>query len=259
LAAAEAHNVAVTDAQNMQPCPHCHSPMAVHSMSALAAMARNQPPQANIGRLAGLQSGYGAPSQSQPRSGAPDQTQAGYGAPSQTQAGYGAPSQNQAGPAAPGQAQPGWTGEPQPSWSAEPQPGWAAEPEAGHGSGQQRSGRSGQGPVFNPDILGDALGDGIENAVASAALGAAARFLGGRVARRAQQAFTEKVVPALAQRQEAVFREQDAIAERYPDLHACLNDKVFFVAGGNRVLPMPSGRMLTLQESDSLVTQLRHP
>jgi hypothetical protein len=237
----------VTDAQNMQPCPHCHSPMAVHSMSALAAMARNQPPQANLGRLAGLQSGYGAPSQNQPRSGAPDQTQAGYGA----------PSQNQAGPAARGQAQPGWTGEPQPSWSAEPQPGWAAEPEAGHGSSQQRSGRSGQGPVFNPDILGDALGDGIENAVASAALGAAARFLGGRVARRAQQAFTEKVVPALAQRQEAVFREQDAIAERYPDLHACLNDKVFFVAGGNRVLPMPSGRMLTLQESDSLVTQLR--
>jgi hypothetical protein len=247
LAAAEAHNVAVTDAQNMQPCPHCHSPMAVHSMSALAAMARNQPPQANLGRLAGLQSGYGAPSQNQPRSGAPDQTQAGYGA----------PSQNQAGPAARGQAQPGWTGEPQPNWSAEPQPGWAAEPEAGHGSSQQRSGRSGQGPVFNPDILGDALGDGIENAVASAALGAAARFLGGRVARRAQQAFTEKVVPALAQRQEAVFREQDAIAERYPDLHACLNDKVFFVAGGNRVLPMPSGRMLTLQESDSLVTQLR--
>jgi hypothetical protein len=259
LAAAEAHNVAVTDAQNMQPCPHCHSPMAVHSMSALAAMARSQPPQANLGRLAGLQSGYGAPSQNQPRSGAPDQTQAGYGAQSQNQPGYGAPGQTQAGPPAPGQAQPGWTGEPQPSWSAEPQPGWAAEPEAGHGSSQQRSGRSGQGPVFNPDILGDALGDGIENAVASAALGAAARFLGGRVARRAQQAFTEKVVPALAQRQEAVFREQDAIAERYPDLHACLNDKVFFVAGGNRVLPMPSGRMLTLQESDSLVTQLRQP
>jgi hypothetical protein len=237
----------VNDRQNTQPCPHCHSDMAVHSMSALAAMARNQPAQANLGRLAGLQSGYAAPSQDQPGSAGPAQNQ----------------NQNQNQNQGQVQGQPGYAAEPQPGWSAEPQPGWAAEPQPGHGSGQQRTSRSGQGPIFNPDFLGDSLGDslgeGIENAVASAALGAAARFLGGRVARRAQQAFTDKVVPALAQRQEATFREQDAIAERHPDLHACLNDKVFFVAGGNRVLPMPSGRMLTLAESDTLVAQLRQP
>jgi hypothetical protein len=158
------------------------------------------------------------------------------------------------------QPQGGYNAEPQPSWGAEPQPGWAAEPQAGHGSNQQSRSSSGR-PIFDPTVvnqsLGEALGEGIEGAVAGVALGAAAKFLGRSLGRRAQQAYNEKIVPALAQRQEAALAEQDAIAARYPELRACLTDQVFFLAGGGRVIPMPRAGMLTLQQSDALVTQLR--
>ena len=212
-------------------------------MSELAAMARNRPAQPNLGNLAGLQPGYTAPPPANPSA---TQPQAGYAA--EPQPGYGA------------QPQPGYAAEPQPSWGAEPQPGWAAEPQAGHGSNQQSGSQSGR-PIFDPSLLnqslGEAVGEGIEGAVAGIALGAAAKFLGRTIGRRAQQAYTEKIVPALAQRQEAALREQDAIAERHPDLRACLTDQVFFLAGGGRVIPMPRAGMLTLQQSDALVAQLR--
>jgi hypothetical protein len=207
-------------------------------MSELAAMARNRPAQPNLGHLAGLQPGYTAP----PPPANPNTTQP------QPQPGYAA------------EPQAGYAAEPQPSWGAEPQPGWAAEPQAGHGSNQQSRSQPGR-PVFDPSLLnqslGEAVGEGIEGAVAGIALGAAAKFLGRSLGRRAQQAYNEKVVPALAQRQEAALRDQDAIAERHPDLRACLTDQVFFLAGGGRVLPMPRAGMLTLQQSDALVTQLR--
>ncbi len=55
-----------------------------------------------------------------------------------------------------------------------------------------------------------------------------------------------------------MLREQIAIAERHPDLRACLTDKVIFLAGGHRVLPMASvtGR-LTVEQSDAVVARLR--
>jgi hypothetical protein len=214
-------------------------------MSELATMARNRPAQ-NLGHLAGLQPGYAAP----PPAANPNTTQPQPGYAGEPQPGY----------AAQPQPQPGYAAEPQPSWGAEPQPGWAAEPQDGHGSNQQSRSQSGR-PIFDPSLLnqslGEAVGEGIEGAVAGIALGAAAKFLGRTIGRRAQQAYTEKVVPALAQRQEAALREQGAIAERHPDLRACLTDQVFFLAGGGRVIPMPRAGMLTLQQSDALVTQLR--
>ena len=67
----------------------------------------------------------------------------------------------------------------------------------------------------------------------------------------------ERVVPAMAARQEAMLREQIAIAERHPDLRACLTDQVIFLAGGSRVLPMSSlSRGLTLEQADAMVAQL---
>jgi hypothetical protein len=229
--------------QSKDPCPQCRNTTAVHSMSELAAMARNsRPAQPNLGHLTGQQPGYSAPPQNQyqPPPASPSTAQPGYSAEPQPQGGYAA--------------------EPQPSWGAEPQPGWAAEPQAGHGSNQQSRSSSGR-PIFDPTVLnqslGEALGEGIEGAVAGVALGAAAKFLGRSLGRRAQQAYNEKIVPAMAQRQEAALAEQDAIAARYPDLRACLTDQVFFLAGGGRVIPMPRAGMLTLQQSDALVTQLR--
>jgi hypothetical protein len=243
----------VTDMQSKDPCPQCRNTAAVHSMSELAAMARNsRPAQPNLGHLTGQQPGYSAPPQNQhqPPPANPNTTQPGYNAEPQPQGGYNAQPQPQGGYAA----------EPQPSWGAEPQPGWAAEPQAGHGSNQASRSQSGR-PVFDPSMLtralGDSVADDIEGAVAGIALGAAAKFLGRSLGRRAQQAYNEKIVPALAQRQEAALAEQDAIAQRYPELRACLTDQVFFLAGGGRVIPMPRAGMLTLQQSDALVTQLR--
>jgi hypothetical protein len=66
------------------------------------------------------------------------------------------------------------------------------------------------------------------------------------------------VLATVAARRETMLREQITIAERHPDLRACLTDKVIFLAGGSRVLPMPSViGTLTTQPADALVAQLR--
>jgi hypothetical protein len=66
------------------------------------------------------------------------------------------------------------------------------------------------------------------------------------------------VRPTLAAKQEEMLRTQIAIAERHPDLRACLTDQVIFLAGGSRVLPMAGViGTLTLEQSDALVARLR--
>ena len=83
---------------------------------------------------------------------------------------------------------------------------------------------------------------------------AATKFIG----RRVKRFLTERVAPAMAAKQQEILREQIAIAERHPDLRACLNDNVIFLAGGSRVLPLPGiGPGLTVQQADALVAQLR--
>ena len=92
----------------------------------------------------------------------------------------------------------------------------------------------------------------------------ATKFVGRAISRRLKRALDERVGPATAARQEvmarqeSMLREQIAIAERYPDLRACLSDQVVFLAGGRRMLPMPrdlSG--LTMAQADAIVAQLR--
>jgi hypothetical protein len=94
---------------------------------------------------------------------------------------------------------------------------------------------------------------------------AATKFVGRAISRRLKRAVDERVAPAMAARQEAmarqqgILREQIAIAERYPDLRACLSDKLVFLAGGRRTVPMPrdlSG--LTMAHADAIVAQLRN-
>jgi hypothetical protein len=97
-------------------------------------------------------------------------------------------------------------------------------------------------------------------------MGAAAKFVGGAISRRMKRAYEERVAPAMTARQEAMagrkeamLREQIAIAERHPDLRACLNDQVIFLAGGSRVLPLSSVTGgITIEQADALVAQLRH-
>jgi hypothetical protein len=212
---------------------------------------------------AGSQPGYGA----QPQPGYPQDPQPGYG--SQPQPGYGAQPQPGYGaqpqPSYGAQPQPGYTQEPQPSWGSQPQPGYNAEPQSGgHTSNQRNSARRpGFEDLLDPGRyarnLREGIADDIEGAIAGAALGAAAKFIGRRIGRKAQQAYTDRVAPAMNASQDAMLRDQAAIAERHPDVRACLTDNVIFLAGGTRTLPMPRLDTITVQQADVLVAQLRQP
>jgi hypothetical protein len=136
-------------------------------------------------------------------------------------------------------------GPPPESWQGPgPPPGY---------TGQQRP-----GPRSSSGGTGDGSSSSFEDDLAGIALTAATRFIGRAIGRRVKRAYEERVVPAMAAKQEAMLREQIAIAERHPDLRACLTDQVVFLAGGSRVLPMAGliGR-LTVEQSDALVAQLR--
>jgi hypothetical protein len=148
------------------------------------------------------------------------------------------------------QVQPGQPG------MAPQQQGWAAEPQAGPVQG--RGGRvPGNWPGRNR-TFDDSPGTGnLEEDIAGVVAGTAMKFIGRAVARRVQRTVTERVMPTIAANQETLLREQIAVAEKYPGLRACLTDHVVFLAGGSRVLPMPNLATLTLQQADSIVTQLR--
>ena len=95
--------------------------------------------------------------------------------------------------------------------------------------------------------------------MAGLVMDAATKFIGGAIGRRVKRAYEERVVPAVSAKQDAMLREQIAIAERYPELRACLTDNVVFLAGGNRVVPMSSlSRGFTLDQADAVVAQLRN-
>jgi hypothetical protein len=228
----------MTEGQMTTPCPQCGSAAAVHAISELAALARNPLNQPQPGPAGGTPQGYAA---------GPQTGQQGWNAEPQA----GAP---QAG------APQGWNAEPQ----AGPPQGWNAEPQAGPPPGR-RSGGLGGGWARNLDFRSSSDSDGIEDVVADIALGAVTRFIGRKAGRRIQQAVTDRVqqvvtdrvLPAMAARQ-AALGDQAAIAERHPDLRACFTDKVIFLAGGSRVVPLDSvGGMLTMEQADALVAQLR--
>jgi hypothetical protein len=144
-----------------------------------------------------------------------------------------------------GGLQPGY----QPGSQSGPVPGWAAEPQPGPISRQRQQSARTAGFDYGPQ-------PGLDEAVAGAVLGAAARFIGRAAGRRAQRTVSERAIPALAARAEATAREQIAVAEKYPGLRACLDDGVIFLAGGNRVLPMPDLSAITVAQADALVAQL---
>ena len=128
-------------------------------------------------------------------------------------------------------------------------PGWAGEPQAGPPQGI--GGWAGRTRGYD-----DSPVDSIDQAIGDVALGAAARFIGRAVSKRVQRAMTERVMPTVLTNQEATLRAQIAIAEQHPDIRACMTDKVIFLAGGSRVLPMPNLATLTTEQADALVAQL---
>jgi hypothetical protein len=157
--------------------------------------------------------------------------------------------QQGAQPGAGGAQQPGWAGQPQ----AGPVPGWAGQPQAGPVPGS--GGWQGGGSVLRDGVRGGDLGDDLT----SLAMGVAGRFIGQAISRRVQRAVTERVVPAVAAKGEALVQEQIAIAEKYPGLRACMTDKVIFLAGGSRVVPMSEVNLgaITMAQADQLVARLQ--
>lgn len=224
------------------------------------------------------QSGFPDPSQYQ-QSGFPDPSryqQSGSADPSQPQhSGFPDPSQHQqpGPPERPQYVEPGSSDQsryPQ-SGSSDPaqhqqapssppppgqQPGYYGVPQSGY-QGQPWQDQSPSRPrrLFGSEEI---VSDTLEGAIGEVVLGAATKALGGVIGRRMRRAFEEKVVPAMAARQESMTRNRISIAERHPDLRACLNDQVVFLAGGTRTIPLAQAMAVrTPEQSDALVAQLR--
>jgi hypothetical protein len=158
------------------------------------------------------------------------------------------------------QMQPGAGGAPQPGMAGGPQQGWAAEPQAGPLPGP--GGQPGPMPSRMRDTSGDSSFDGglgaLEGDIAGAVMGAAMKFAARAAARRIGNKFNA-AVPAMMAKQEAMLRQQIAIAERHPDLCACMTDQVIFLAGGSGTAPFTGATMsMTVEQSDALVAQLRN-
>jgi hypothetical protein len=141
---------------------------------------------------------------------------------------------------------------------AGPVRGWEAEPRSGPLPGPGGFGGGMRSAMdYNRDTMSssplDALGEDIAGAAVSAAMGFAARA----ISRRVERAMTERVVPTVMARQQTVLQTQIEIAQRHPDLCACMTDQVIFLAGGSRVLPMPNLMTVTVEQADQMVAQLR--
>jgi hypothetical protein len=148
---------------------------------------------------------------------------------------------------------------PPPDYDGQPPPGYTGQRRPGRWtSGRSSSSRSSSDWESGGSRSSSSSSDSIEDAVAGIVMGAATSFIGKAIGRRVKRAYEERVVPAVTARQEAMLREQIAIAERYPDLRACLTDDVIFLAGGSRVVPM-SGltKGITLEQADAVVARLR--
>lgn len=160
-------------------------------------------------------------------------------------------------PGSPGQQQ-GWAGEPQQGpaggWTTEPQSGPPRGPgglPGGLGGGLRRGlRRAGRSDAYNPL-------DEIGADIAGAAISAAAGLVGRAMARRAQRTTSEKVLPTVMADRDGALKAQIEVSDKYPDLCACMTDKVIFMAGGTRVAPLPNLGTLTVEQADALVATLR--
>jgi hypothetical protein len=284
----------VTYGQAGAVCPKCGSAAAVQTIAEWAAMAQGrmaqqwQPgapmpgfpagpgPQPGFPAGPGPQAGFPAGPGPQPGFPAGPGPQPGFPDPSQyQQSGFPDPSQYQRPPSPaepPPAQQPGYpAGSPpaqQPGYQAGSPPAQQPGYQAGSPPAQQPGYQAGFPPAEpwqnQPPPRRTGGWDGISDAtsfeegIADAVLGAATKAIGRAIGSRMRRAYNERVVPAMAARQEAMLRQRTAIAERHPDLRACLNDQVVFLAGGTRVLPLANALAVrAVEQSDALVAQLR--
>jgi hypothetical protein len=141
---------------------------------------------------------------------------------------------------------------PSQQYGSGPAPGPYAQPWYGPESG------SGSAPTTNRDWSVDTSPD---QEIANIVLGAAGRFIGKAIKNRMQRVAEERVMPTLNARAEQQRQEMAAIAQRYPELRACLRDQVIFLAGGTRTVPLSEVSLpqVTLAQADAIVARLRQP
>jgi hypothetical protein len=132
---------------------------------------------------------------------------------------------------------------------------------SGFGFGRNSSRRDG----FGFDAVREGLSDDIGGAIAGAALG----FAGRALAKRMKKAYDEKIAPAMAARAAAAQQQSqqqsqqaaadlEAIVQRYPELRGCMADRLIFLDGGYKTVPMSELSMpVTLAQADAVVTRLR--
>jgi len=142
--------------------------------------------------------------------------------------------------------------DPSQQYGSGPGPGPYAQPWYGPESGY------GQAPTPSRDWSVDTSPD---QEIANIVLGAAGRFLGKAIKNRMQRVAEERVMPTLNARAEQQRQEMAAIAQRYPELRACLRDQVIFLAGGTHTVPMSEVSLpqVTLAQADAIVARLRQP
>jgi hypothetical protein len=222
-------------------CPQCGSGADVRTVAELFNMLSGAQGGATQQPYPGQQMGPDYPATS------PDSTDQGYQAPDSTGTDSEHPYQSYQGPGFPTQSYQSQGPGPAPGYQGPDYP-----------NRQQR-------PTFD-----SGFGDDPAQEIASAVLGAAFKFAGGRIGKRMQKAYEEKIGPALEARaaQAAQARQQwqpsrddqAAIVQRYPDLRGCMRDQVVFLVGGSRTVPITEIRMpVTLAQADAIVDRLRAP
>ena len=131
------------------------------------------------------------------------------------------------------------------------------------GSDRQLRGRVPRpgGPDLDFDVDGDSVGDDIGAALLVTALG----FAGRAMAKRMKRAYDARLAPAM-EAKAALWRrqweqskaEQDTIVARYPELRGCTKDKVAFLDGGSKTVPVKELQVpVTLAQADEVVARLR--
>jgi hypothetical protein len=186
--------------------------------------------------------------------------------PYQSYQGPGFPSQPYQSPSNQGSGGSGsGSGQPNQSYQG---PGFPNQPYQGQSSGPAPGY---QGPDYPNSQRRDPTIDGIIDdpvqQIAGAVLGAAFKFGGGRIGKRMQKAYEERIAPVIEAKTAQVRQQwqpspddQAAIIQRYPDLRGCMNDHVLFLEGGSRTVPITDIRMpVTLAQADAIVSRLRAP
>jgi hypothetical protein len=97
--------------------------------------------------------------------------------------------------------------------------------------------------------------------IANIVMGVAGRFIGRAIKNRMQRVVEERVMPTVNAKAEQQRQEMAAIAQRYPELRACLRDQVIFLAGGTNTAPLSEVSLpqVTLAQADAMVARLRQP